>query len=304
MRWRRRSGYNGWQRSLRPSPTRKRLAGHLPKDGNDWSGTASIPPQSKVRATPPKDLWKRRKPEVRAVTTASKAQNPNGQGPGRHGQKKEGRRLAHHAQGPIDRRPGEAGGPGVGQAERLVQEGSQPPPAAPLGADQGQAGRGQGPGDAPLGRGERARQGPADRHGPRSLLAARLLGTQPAEHRAGPGGHGATLAPVASRPAAARSQLQRHHLVGPAAGPRHRNPRRREQLVHRRPQSPQELPGGNRLPGPGKPLLLPGAEQRRPHPQRRRRRHVRQELGRGRQGLRPHLRHERRIRRAGEPTAS
>ena len=68
----------------------------------------------------------------------------------------------------------------------------------------------------------------------------------------------------------ARSELQRHHLLGPAAASRHRDPRRREQLVHRRLRPPQELPGRNRLHGLGRPFLLSGAEQRGPHPRQRR----------------------------------
>ena len=99
----------------------------------------------------------------------------------------------------------------------------------------------------------------------------------------------------AARPvlAAPRSQPQRHDQRGPAARPRHRDPRRREQLVHRRAESAQELPGGNRLPGPRQPLLLPRPQQRGEHAHAGSADDLRPQLGRGGQGVRSGLRHER-----------
>ena len=85
---------------------------------------------------------------------------------------------------------------------------------------------------------------------------------------------------------------------------RHRNPRRREQLVHRRAESAQELPGGNRLPGPRQPLLLPRPQQRGEHAHARLGRHLRPQLGRGGQGVRSGLRHDRRLHASRRPTAT
>ena len=84
---------------------------------------------------------------------------------------------------------------------------------------------------------QRADQRPAGGHGSRSLLAARLLGTQPQEHRAGEGRFGPVLARRPARVAGVRGPPRRHDHRHPAADPRRGNPRRREQLVHRRSQS-------------------------------------------------------------------
>ena len=56
-----------------------------------------------------------------------------------------------------------------------------------------------------------------------------------------------------------------------AARPRHRDPRRRQQLVHRRRRPAALVPGRHRLPGPPRQVLRPGPLQRRQHAQGRRR---------------------------------
>ena len=163
------------------------------------------------------------------------------------------------------------------------------------GADQDEAGRGQRPDVPQRCRQGRLRQGPPGRHGPRSLLAARLLGTQPEERRTGEGRPGAVLARRPAGLAAVRGASRRHDHFQPAADPRRGNPRRREQLVHRRLQSPEDLSTRHRLSGGGGQVLLPGAEQRGEHACRGRRRRLRPELGRRGQGFRSDFRPKRRL---------
>ena len=142
------------------------------------------------------------------------------------------------------------------EIDRKGAEAPQPSRRASVAADQGPPGRGEGPGVPRRGRIAERRQRPAGGDGPRSVLAARLLGVEPAEHSAGRGGDGPALACRPTGAAAARGQPQRHDQRRATGRARHRNPRRREQLVHRRAESAQELPGGNRLPGPRQPLSI------------------------------------------------
>ena len=69
--------------------------------------------------------------------------------------------------------------------------------------------------------------------------------------------------------------------------PRHRHPRRLQQLVHRRQQSAAFLPRRHRLPVAERPVLRAGPLQRRHHAAGRRQRRHRRKLGRHRSARRP-----------------
>ncbi len=189
------------------------------------------------------------------------------------GRSRPGRRRPRHLQHSLRR------GPGRKQQVRRRR------------ADQGSVGQG-----AQRSAG-RLRQGPHRRHGARSVLAALLLGADAPRHPAGRGRSRPGLAHGQADPAPARRQQPRHDQHVRVDPPRHRHPRRLQQLVHRRQQSAALLPRGHRLPRPQRPVLRPGPLQRRHHAARRRQRRHRRKLGRHRrQEGRPHLRHVRRLR--------
>ena len=126
-------------------------------------------------------------------------------------------------------------------------------------------------------------------------LAARLLGNQAAERRARAGRDEPGLAHRAALPAIAGSLRRRHHQRLGARGPRHRSPRRREQLVRPRRQLAQQLSAGNRLHGLERPVLPAGPQQRGQHARAGQQRRDRRELDRRGRELRQDLRHERRL---------
>ena len=76
---------------------------------------------------------------------------------------------------------------------------------------------------------------------------------------------GPVLARRPARAAGVRGPPRRHHHRYPAADSERGNPRRREQLVHRRSQPSEELSMDIGYLAPGVQVLLPGAEQRREH---------------------------------------
>ena len=94
----------------------------------------------------------------------------------------------------------------------------------------------------------------------------------------GPGRPRAGLAHRPADPPADGRHQRGHHLGHRAARPRHRDPRRRQQLVHRRHHPAPVVPGRHRLPRPPRQVLRPGPLQRRHHAQGRRLRRPRREL--------------------------
>ncbi len=151
------------------------------------------------------------------------------------------------------RRNGSAGQAGKTAAPQngAGKEGPHSAPPAPPARDQDQAGRGQGP-FVPGRRASGDAAGPAGGDGPRPVLAARLLGTETGGASSGPRRRWGSTGTPPGPSCGPRAQPQRHHQRRPAGRPRHRDPRRREQLVHRRAESAQELPARDRLPGPGR----------------------------------------------------
>ena len=89
-----------------------------------------------------------------------------------------------------------------------------------------------------------AGKGPPGGHGPRPVLASRLLGARAAKRRTGPVGIGTTLARDDAGVARVPCGGRRHGRV--ASG--NRDPWRRESLVRRRAESAAAISHGNRLP--------------------------------------------------------
>ena len=124
----------------------------------------------------------------------------------------------------------------------------------------------------------RVRQGPDRRGRPRPVLAPFVLGAEPLDPGAGAGRARPGMAHGPADPAPDGRHQRGHHQRVRAARPRHRDPWRREQLVHRRPVAPPVVPDRHRLPRPPRQVLRPGPVERRHHAQGGHLRHLRREL--------------------------
>ena len=193
---------------------------------------------------------------------------------GRHARAEEEGKGTGKGQG---RRQGQAGSAPAASRRSTASTtstASRPPPAVPRGQEEGRSRRPEPapavdpsgkPPAAPPGR---ARQGPDRRHGPRPVLAARLLGADPPVGPAGRGGPRPGLARGPADPAPVRRQRPGHDQHVRGRRPRHRHPRRLQQLVHRRDPAAAVVPGGHRLPVQARPVLRPGPVERRHHRRR------------------------------------
>ena len=122
---------------------------------------------------------------------------------------------------------------------------------------------------------------PDHRSGPRFLLAARLLGAEP-DH-AGPRSGRAGQEWHSAQPILRLMDVTSEDTTAAVRAPRsrHPHPRRRQQLVHRRPGASPLVPDRHRLSVAPRQVLRPGAVEHRHDPEGRRHRRSRRELDHG-----------------------